>query len=347
VVAHLGGLKSAVKEVARVPAGLEQVKAVQQHEAHQKGKAQAQEQFRVETFVHEVARIDRAGSSFIIYHTISDDTGNAVAPLASNPSGSGMSSSEPAREKGPPSAEELLRRLTGTLAHNLNNRLTVVVGSLELALQEVAADTALAERLKAGLMAGLQSAEMVRRMVAFAYRPGGPPDTWLVSLGEVAENAAGRLRERQPAGLAVEVVHSTATPARANPLMVQLALEQLVTNAVEAMPAGGVLTLEVRDNSGGVCLEVRDTGPGLSDLAAAHLFEPFVTTHSAGHLGLGLVLCRDLARALGGGLSLTWQASKGTTATLSLPAGPTQAPADVHPVPPQEPPPPGALWHVI
>lgn len=257
-----------------------------------------------------------------------------------------MPQSESRADAVPPSAEEQLRRLTGSLAHNLNNRLTVVIGSLELLAQELA-DSPLLGAVQAGLTSSLQAADVVRRMVAFAFRPSHLPDSLEVALGEVAENAARRLREQQRPGLNVEVIHNTVTPARANPLLVQMALEPLITNAVEAMPTGGTLSLEVRDEeAGGVSLEVRDTGPGLSDRAAQHLFEPFVTTRSAGHLGLGLVLSRDLAQALGGQLQLTWSAS-GTRATLTFAA--ERAGKASPPATGDEPPtsPPGTLWHVI
>src|SRR5205823_6207380 len=65
VIARLGGLKSAGAKVTRVPAGLEQVKPVKEHEAHQQHEPQPKEEFGVETFVHEVARIDRAGLSLL------------------------------------------------------------------------------------------------------------------------------------------------------------------------------------------------------------------------------------------------------------------------------------------
>jgi signal transduction histidine kinase len=247
------------------------------------------------------------------------------------------------------SADELLRRLTGSLAHNLNNRLTVVIGALELVLQETAPDSPQAPRLKEGLRSAWQAAEMVRRMIMFAFRPSGLPTGGAIALGEVAENLGRRIREQQRPGLTVLVIHGTTTPTRANPLLVQLALEQLTANAMEAMPSGGILTLNIHDDDGGnVCITVRDTGPGLSDQAAAHLFEPFLTTRSAGHLGLGLVLCRDLAAAMGGQLHLTWEQGKGTAARLTLP-GADQPSASSPPADPPPPPPvpPETLWHVI
>lgn len=244
-------------------------------------------------------------------------------------------------------ATDLLRRLTGSLAHNLNNRLTGVIGYLEWSLQDVDPASPLAVRLRSGLNCALQAAEMVRRMVMFAFRPTGLSNPSLVSLGEVADNAACRIRDLNLPGLSVEVVHSTTRLARANAVLVQMAKEQLIQNAIEAMASGGVLTLGVFDDGPHVCLSVSDTGPGLSDHAAAYLYEPFVSTRTSGHLGLGLVLCRDLTEAQGGSVVLTWEAGRGTTATLCYPAqteeGEQQPPSEQRASPSSQ----GTSWHVI
>src|SRR5687767_11719653 len=129
-----------------------------------------------------------------------------------------------------PSTDWLLRQLTRSIAHNLNNRLTGIVGCLEGTLQEAGRESPLASRLQLGLTCALQAAEMVRRMVMFSYRPSGMPGASLADLGAVAENAAQRIREHNRPGLHVEVQHASAHPARANAVLVQLALDQLADN---------------------------------------------------------------------------------------------------------------------
>src|SRR5262249_53872856 len=156
---------------------------------------------------------------------------------------------------------------------------------------------------------------MVRRMVAFAYRPAEQTAA-LLSLARLAENTARRVRERHLPGLTVAVSCSSAALVSGNVVLLQTAVDQLVNNALEAMPEGGTLALEVPEGGRGVRLSVSAAGGGLSAGAAAHLFEPFFTTRCAGHLGLGLVLCRDLVQAQGGGLRLRWEDGEGTTATL-------------------------------
>jgi signal transduction histidine kinase len=246
-----------------------------------------------------------------------------------------------------PPATDLLRRLTGSISHNLNNRLAGVIGCIEWVLPELDPTSPHVERLQAGLSCALQAAELVRRLVMFAFRPAALSNPSLVSLGEVAENAAGRVREQNVPGLSVAIIHETAKLVRGNAILAQIALDQVLQNAIEAMPSGGDLTLRVCEDQPFVCLTIHDTGPGLADQAAAHLFEPFVTTRTSGHLGLGLVLCRDLMEAQGGSVNLTWETGRGTTATLRFPAAGEEA---VLPPPSRERASPSSsetLWHVI
>ncbi len=261
----------------------------------------------------------------------------------------------------PPSAETLLRCLTGSLAHTLNNRLTGVIGSLDLALQETE-NPSLSAHLHRGLACALQAAELVRRMVAFAFRPSAPANVTVLALGHIAENTARRVREQQLPGLSVALVSTAGGLVHGNAVLMQTALDQLVDNALEAMPEGGTLTLRVEDDGTVVRLSVTDTGGGLPDVTAARLFEPFVTTKCAGHLGLGLVLCHDLVQAQGGTLQLDWETGKGTTGVMAFPAvrndplvegtaapvslasnGDVRKKADA----PSRSPASGPLWHVI
>ena len=96
------------------------------------------------------------------------------------------------------------------------------------------------------------------------------------------------------------------------------ALEQLLLNALEAMPGGGELTISLSDGGGKQCLKVADTGEGVEKKNLAAVFYPFFTTRP-GKMGLGLTLARNVVRAHGGTLELLSEPGKGARAVLELP----------------------------
>ena len=107
----------------------------------------------------------------------------------------------------------------------------------------------------------------------------------------------------------------------ADEAQLELALLNLVSNALDAMPHGGVLTLAARTVDGRVTIDVRDTGTGIDAAVLPRLFEPWVTTKPAGRgTGLGLSITRDLITSLGGTIMLSTSSGQGTTSTIELPA---------------------------
>ena len=107
----------------------------------------------------------------------------------------------------------------------------------------------------------------------------------------------------------------------ANEAQLQLALLNLVTNALDAMPQGGVLTLAVDETAHGVRIRVHDTGSGIPAEMLPRIFDPWVTTKPAGRgTGLGLTITRDVVTALGGTITAASAPGDGTTFIIDLPA---------------------------
>lgn len=96
-------------------------------------------------------------------------------------------------------------------------------------------------------------------------------------------------------------------------------LLNLVTNAYDAMPDGGLLVLEAAADPDGVRITVADTGSGIGDEALTHLFEPFFTTKVKG-IGLGLSVAHRIVDAHGGSLTVKGQPGEGASFSLTLPA---------------------------
>jgi signal transduction histidine kinase len=96
-------------------------------------------------------------------------------------------------------------------------------------------------------------------------------------------------------------------------------LLNLIGNASDATPHGGVVTVRVRSEGAQRCIEVLDTGPGFPDRLLPHIFEPFFTTKRYG-TGLGLSICRRVITAHGGTISAENQPGGGGIVTVRLPA---------------------------
>lgn len=103
-----------------------------------------------------------------------------------------------------------------------------------------------------------------------------------------------------------------------DPQQIGQVLENLVTNAYQAMPQGGTLTIEARDSNDEVCLSVADTGLGITEENMAKLFEPLFSTKSRG-VGLGLAVSKMLVEANGGSIEVESEEGRGSTFTLILP----------------------------
>jgi signal transduction histidine kinase len=212
-----------------------------------------------------------------------------------------------------------MRRLAGSLAHNVNNALTGVIGYVELGLRHSTPGTELHKHLNAGLTCAHRAAESVKRVLAFAFRATGPGAMAPLALLDVAEQVAEPMRAQQSPKVNVIVIGEGPGWVRACDPLVRTALEQLARNAVEAMPSGGTLLFRVHDEVGRRCLTLLDTGEGMQPEVFAQLFEPFLTTKPAGHLGLGLVLCREMIEAQGGTLQINSEPGRGTAVTMSFP----------------------------
>jgi PAS domain S-box-containing protein len=255
-------------------------------------------------------------------------------------------------------AEEALRQsqrmegigqLTGGVAHDFNNVLTAVLGSLSLAARRVT-DKRAKDQIDNAVQAAERGAKLTSQLLAFSRRQRLEPQA--VDLNDMIERLGG-LFSGTLGGL-VKVEHKLADglpAAVADPAQLELALLNLALNARDAMPTGGVLRLSTSvahlGPPGGavepevgryVAVTVADSGPGMSAEVAERAFEPFFTTKPQGRgSGLGLSQVLGLAKQLGGGVRLDTGEGKGAKVTIYLPisvAAKNDEPAEA---PPQAP----------
>jgi signal transduction histidine kinase len=216
----------------------------------------------------------------------------------------------------------------------VNNALTGVIGHLELAQRGLSAKHPAAEHLEASRGCAFQAAEAVKRIVAFACRPSMPQTPTRLALGGLSEQLAEQLRRRNQPGLTIRVIKDVPGWVITNEVVFGAAVDQVVLNALEAMPAGGILQLHVYFHDDLCCLAVSDSGGGIAPDMVPYLFRPFRTTKASGHLGLGLVQARELVQLLGGTLDVVSSPGQGTTAIFALPAVETVEDWPEDPLPP-------------
>jgi signal transduction histidine kinase len=163
-----------------------------------------------------------------------------------------------------------------------------------------------------------QVTRALRTMLDQARPPSGVE---AVSLGDVI----ARVRELAQPRLARSnirletMVQSDLPRIEADATQLEMALLNLVTNALDAMPGGGVLSISGSADTDRIHLEVADTGPGLPGQVLDHLFDPWVTTKPAGQgSGLGLAIVREVVRMHGGSISAHNQ-SAGAVFVIDLP----------------------------
>ena len=145
----------------------------------------------------------------------------------------------------------------------------------------------------------------------------------LVNLADVISSAA-RLLSHQQRGEKVELKIETSAelpPVSGDAGQLQQAVIALATNAIDAMPDGGLLKIKCRRKDRQVLVEVSDTGVGIPQANITRIFEPFFTTKEVGKgTGLGLAVCYGILTEHGGSLDVQSTPGMGTTFTISLPA---------------------------
>jgi two-component system, NtrC family, sensor kinase len=213
-----------------------------------------------------------------------------------------------------------LGELAGDIAHEINNPLFGILGLVDLLLKDAEPGTKTHGRLELVRETGLELKEVVRQVVQFAREPFD--ERRLVSLHDVVAQALELVRHTS-AAKGVEILEEFEEgPIRteASPAQLKLVLISLLTNAKQAMPDGGTITVALASEEEWAVVRVSDTGPGVALHLAERMFEPFFTTKSErGGSGLGLSVSRTIARLHGGTLDLDSSADEGAAFMLKLP----------------------------
>jgi PAS domain S-box-containing protein len=234
---------------------------------------------------------------------------------------------------------QAIGQLAGGVAHDFNNLLQAVVGTVEV-LRSQGSDPQVLTKAVAELEADVRrGAALARQLLLFAHR--GVVKTERLDLNDVVRSADRLLHRlvRENIRFGVELAPEPL-PIDADHSQLEQVLVNLAVNAVDAMPAGGALTIRTSHPSGDdAVLEVQDTGVGIPEEVRARIFEPFFTTKGSERgIGLGLSVVHGIVTGHGGTIEVASRPGQGATFRIALPyrdsgVGQRPAPANSGPAP--------------
>jgi nitrogen-specific signal transduction histidine kinase/CheY-like chemotaxis protein len=238
-----------------------------------------------------------------------------------------------------------LGTLAAGVAHEINNPLSYVLGSLDLGLRELAGlrerlqgrpnkeELALVTGAAAALASAREGAERVRNIVRDLMDFSRPSAEAGESVDvEAALDATVRVAWNEIRHRARLVKRYTGLArVSGNDKRLGQVFLNLIMNAAQAIdgdPAQNEIAICTRSEGGAAVVEISDTGGGIGSYDLARVFEPFYTTKAASAgVGLGLAICRGIVAALGGEISVSSQAGRGTTFKVVLPYAPQDSAA--------------------
>jgi PAS domain S-box-containing protein len=227
---------------------------------------------------------------------------------------------------------ESLGTLAGGIAHDFNNILGSIIGYLGLVKEDLPPEGTLRQYLEVVERSALRASELTRQLLGFARR--GKFTVQRVQLKTLCEEVLSLFRSTLHDRIEVRTRFPEDLPeVEGDPAQLQQVVLNLCMNAKDAMPQGGILTLELGETLAGdptsqgppdlrryVVLTVRDTGVGMDEYVKSRVFEPFFTTKEPGKgTGLGMAMVYGIVRNHGGFVDLHSEVGKGTTVQVYLP----------------------------
>jgi CheY-like chemotaxis protein len=226
-------------------------------------------------------------------------------------------------------------QLTGGIAHDFNNLLTGIVGSLDLLRTRLSRGRTdnVARYIDAAMTSANRAAALTHRLLAFARRQPLVPK--IVDADQLVGSLEDLLRRTIGETIDLAIVASKDLWCTlCDPNQLESALLNLAINARDAMPDGGKLTIATTNArieethadtpalapGDYICIDVTDTGTGMSAEVAARAFDPFFTTKPIGQgTGLGLSMIYGFARQSNGHVTIDSKLGQGTSVKLYLP----------------------------
>jgi PAS domain S-box-containing protein len=229
---------------------------------------------------------------------------------------------------------EAIGQLTGGLAHDFNNLLTVVIGNLQLIEGSLQSEDRAKKRLQEAIQAATKGSDLTRQMLAFARKQALEPRE--VQVNDLVNGISPLIARTIGENIQLKAIAMAGEPkALIDPSQLESAILNLSINARDAMPDGGLLTIETQpayldahyaakypEVAPGhyVMVAVSDTGTGVAPELLEKVFQPFFTTKEQGKgSGLGLSMVYGFIKQSGGHISIYSEMGHGTSIKMYLP----------------------------
>jgi PAS domain S-box-containing protein len=213
-----------------------------------------------------------------------------------------------------------LGTMVSAMAHEVNNPLMIISGNAQLCLEEDIKSESVKENIRTIIDQCNRAKDVMQRLLIFSKPSIG--EVMSVDINGAVEFAV-KLVEHQYSLRNISIIKSYGHDLPRIELdekRIHEVVVNLLKNAAEAMPGGGVITIVTSQESRSLRIDITDTGGGMSEEAVRKLFVPFFTTKEKG-TGLGLPVCYGIIKAHSGELKFNSEVGKGTTATILLPLG--------------------------
>ena len=231
---------------------------------------------------------------------------------------------------------EVVGRMTDGIAHDFNNLLTIILGNLQILVEDISEDDhdERTELIADAMSAAYDGSNLIKQLLIFSRRE--QPDSKPMEISTFMESLQHLLNRTIPEDIVMRLkVTKDIGTVLIDSNRLESAVLNLVINARDAMPDGGELKisidkailLESEEVEGGniapgnyIFIKIADNGTGMTEDIQQQALEPFFTTKtSASGTGLGLSMVHDLITRSGGGIRIESELDRGTTITLILP----------------------------
>ena len=220
-------------------------------------------------------------------------------------------------------------RLISQLAHELNNPLYGIMNTLELLKTEISPENKRRKILDMALSETARLAEMLRKMLSFS-KPD-QEEKQRVDINTVIDEIL-LLHEKQLREMSIKLLCSFGPEIPgvwASKSQLRQVFLNMISNARDAMPEGGTLSITTSFEDGDVNIVISDTGTGIKEEHLGKIFDAFFTTKdSIKDVGLGLSVCYGFIKEHGGDIKVNSEKGSGATFTITLPAGKTISQVD-------------------